>query len=117
MQAQKLYKQLIETEEKSRYLVLAKVFKEVFGRKIRRNEWGFLRKLVNLYGSESVFWGIMSSINISSEGTPLKYVATVCRNTTKEDLEDSPIAMSHELHDLLEYMRNYRQPDWEKLDD
>lgn len=114
MLVQKLYKELLETEEKSRYLILSKVFLHVFGRKVRRNEWGFLRKLIKMYGSEVVFWSMVSSFSIDASGTPLKYVATVCRNIVKEDLETSAQPMSQEASELLDFMRNYKQPDWEQ---
>jgi len=114
MTVQELYVELREKKEK--HLVLSKVFNTVFGRKVRRNEWGFLRRLVGLYGSEVVFWSLVASANISSEGTPLKYVASVCRNMVKEDVKEVPLqASNQDISDLLDYMRNYQQPNWKEI--
>ncbi len=115
MRVYELYSKLKKAESGSRYLVLAKVFETVFGRKLHQSEWGFLRRLIKLYGAETVFWALISSFSIDSKGTPLKYVATVCRNTAQEQLETQPRGVSQELSELLDYMKNYKQPDWEKI--
>lgn len=117
MKVQELHDQLEKAEEGKRYLVLSRVFNTVFNRKLRRNEWGMLRKLENLYGAESVFWALIGSFHIDSSSTPLKYVASICRNTVKEDIveNESREIDNSELEKLLKYMEDYKQPNWEKI--
>lgn len=112
MQAQKLYKELMQTEEKSRYKVLAHLFSIVFERKMRNNEWGFLRKLRKLYGAEVVFWAMLSSSSINADKNPLRYVSSVCANMLKEELGASKTRPNANLDRILNYMRNYQKPDW-----
>jgi len=81
--AQGIYKRLINTETKTHYLILANLFELVFGRKLKNTEWGFLRKLIRIYGSEMVYWAILSSARAAGD-TPLVYVASVCKGMLRE---------------------------------
>ena len=116
MKVQELHDQLEKAEEGKRYLVLSRVFSAVFNRKVRRNEWGMLRKLENLYGADTVFWALISSFHIDSSSKPLRYVASICRNTVKEDIEQMDNRLNNgEFNELLKYMDEYVKPDWESI--
>lgn len=114
MLAQKIYIKLQESEESSHHLPLSTLFKSVFGRKLRTTEWGHFRKLINLYGSEIVYWALLASSNIDSSGKPLLYVTKVCVGMLKETAQTQP----HEdtaTKELLEELRNYERPNWEEI--
>jgi len=81
--AHEIYKHLGRAEKTTHHLVLASLFELVFGRKLRRNEWGFLRKLIRIYGSEMVYWALLASAQANGP-TPLAYVMGVCRGMMKE---------------------------------
>jgi hypothetical protein len=112
MLAQKLYEELQSAEKK--YLVLAKVFSKVFGRKLRKNEWGFLRKTINLYGADIVFWAMLNSMHIKSDGTPLKYVYKVACNMAKEEIEKEK-KVSTNLRNMIQEARKFERPDWDTI--
>lgn len=82
-----MYKRLRDATEETHHLVLASHFKKIFGRKLRRNEWGHLRKLIKLYGPETMFEAMLMSSNINSEGSPLSYIAKVCIGISKKQWE------------------------------
>jgi len=84
MTVQDIYTRLMESEEGSYHLVLANLFNMVFGRKVRPTEWGHLRKLINLYGPETVYWAMLSSSHIEATGKPLVYVSRVCIGMVKD---------------------------------
>ena len=81
--AQDIYKKLISAEETTHHLVLAGLFELIFNRKLKRNEWGMLRKIIRIHGSERVYWAMLSSAQASGP-TPLAYVFGVCKGMTKE---------------------------------
>ena len=114
MKALELYDQLREASEGKKYLVLSRVFQLVFNRKLKSKEWGFLRKLQNIYGADVVFWSLISSFHIDSSGNPLKYVAAVCKGNVKQALEEKEF-IGTDFDGLLEYMEDYEKPDWEKI--
>lgn len=92
--AQDFYKQLISADVTTHHLVLAGLFEIVFNRRLQRNEWGMLRKLIRIYGSEIVYWAILASVNAKGP-TPLSYVFGTCKNMLKE-------AIAPETNDMLE---------------
>jgi len=107
--AQDFYKQLISTEEVSHHLVLAGLFELVFGRKLQRNEWGVLRKLIRIYGSDMVYWAILSSAQATGP-TPLAYVFGVCKGMMKEAVTpDITIIMDAETRRRLSELRRIRE--------
>ena len=81
--AQDFYKKLTSSENTTHHLILAGLFELVFGRKLKRNEWGMLRKLIRIHGSEMVYWAILSSAQATGS-TPLAYVFGVCKGMTRE---------------------------------
>ena len=81
--AQDFYRQLISADATTHHLVLAGLFEIVFNRGLQRNEWGMLRKLIRIYGSEIVYWAVLDSAQ-STGPTPLAYVMGVCKGMMKE---------------------------------
>jgi len=79
----------LNQNEKGSHLILARVFSEIFGRKLRNEEWGWLRRLIKLYGSETVFWALLSSVGISNTNKPLAYVSKICINWLADGVEEA----------------------------
>lgn len=115
MKAQELYEQLENTKDDKKHLVLAKVFRTVFNRDLKSKEWGFLRRLQKIYGSDTVFWALLSSFHIDSSGQPLKYVTAVCKGMAKEEAERPKSVVKFGFDGLLDYMEDFKRPDWEKI--
>jgi len=105
--AQDIYKKLISTEETSHHLVLAGLFELVFGRKLQRNEWGMLRKLIRIYGSEMVYWALLASAQANGS-TPLPYVMKVCNGMMEE-------AVAPATDDMLEARTQKRLNELKKI--
>ena len=82
----------LQEASKDEYLILAKLFKLVFGRDLRITEWGFFRKLVNIYGYEIVYYALLGSVHISGTGTPLAYVSKVCMGILQEQTTEPTLA-------------------------
>lgn len=78
------YDQLMKS--KMPHLVLGKIFKQIFGRELRRNEWSQLGKLTNLYGKWIVLESfIRSAVNPNFDNTnPWGYFNAVCLSVSKE---------------------------------
>jgi len=119
MKAQEIYKRLLKADKKTYHLILAELFQMVFGRKVKTSEWGFLRKLINLYGAEPVYWALLKSSAIDSSGNPLLYVRGVCVNTLQQQVMDATIAsfsdLTTETRKLLEVTRSYQSPNWRAI--
>jgi len=81
--AQDIYEKLVAADSTTHHLVLAGLFELVFNRKLKRNEWGMLRKIIRIYGSEVVYWAILASAQATGP-TPLAYVFGVCKGMMKE---------------------------------
>jgi len=81
----KLYKEMQQDGKK--HLVLARLFSAAFSRRLRTTEWGFFRKLLNLYGADILFWALLSSAHLTDTTSPLSYVSKVCSNMSREILE------------------------------
>jgi len=86
MKIKELYNELKTVDPKSHHLILAKLFTLVFGRELRVKEWPFFRKIIRIFGSETVFWAIINSARAS--GTVLPYIYKVCMGETKSIVED-----------------------------
>lgn len=113
---QQIYKDLLKADKKTEHLVLARLFKKVFGRALRTTEWGHLRKLINLYGAETAYWAILNSMNIDASGRPLVYVSKVCIGMLREGAKQRKVDTSHAITlALLHSIKAYKQPDWEKI--
>ena len=107
--AQDIYKRLIASEESSHHLILAGLFELVFNRKLRKNEWGMLRKIIRIYGSETVYWAILSSAQATGP-TPLAYVFGVCKGMTKEAVAPATnIIMDARTQKRLSELRRIRE--------
>ena len=117
MKAQEIYNRILTTDEKSHHLHLAGLFKLVFNRNLKTSEWGFLRKLIRIYGSEVVYWGLLGSSNIRDTGNPLAYVSKVCAGVLKNQTEPSidVSVLERETNVLLDSVKNYEKPDWENI--
>lgn len=116
MIAQELYVKLVNTKVESQHLVLSNVFSEIFNRSLQSSEWGFLRRLMRLYGPEVVFWALLRSSNIYDKGNPLAYVSRVCIGLL-EDAAKQPTSYSRmeETEQLLLELRSYERPNWEEI--
>ena len=113
---QQIYKDLLKADKKAEHLILARLFKMVFGRSLRTTEWGHLRKLINLYGAETVYWAMLNSMNIDASGKPLAYVTKVCIGLLQEETKRCKVDISHAITlALLHSIKAYKQPDWEKI--
>lgn len=113
---QQIYKDLLKSDKKTEHLILARLFKMAFGRSLRTTEWGHLRKLINLYEAETVYWAILSSMNIDASGKPLAYVSRVCIGLLREQAKQPKAGISHaDTLALLHSIKAYKQPDWEKI--
>jgi len=113
-----LYEELHNCTEGKEYLTLAKLFSCVFGRKIQRNEWGLLRKLITLYGSELMYWAMLKSAHLTNTSNPLIYVSRVCSNSLAEEVKERSSG-NEELRlrtkVFLESYFSYEKPDWSKI--
>jgi len=114
MKAQDIYNELIANDGGAEHLVLAKLFSLVFGRNVRAKEWSFLRKLINVYGAEIVYWAILNSSNIEASGPVLVYVSKVCVGLLKSQVVDT-IQVDCDTVRLLEELNAYEQPDWDNI--
>lgn len=113
---QQIYKDLLKAGKKTEHLILARLFREAFGRPLRTTEWGHFRKLINLYGAETVYWAVLSSMNIDASGKPLAYVSKVCIGILREEAKQSKINISYAATlALLRSIKAYKQPNWEKI--
>lgn len=117
MKAQEIYSRILTTDEKSHHLHLASLFKLVFNRDLKVIEWGHLRKLIRIYGSEVVYWALLGSSNIRDTGAPLSYVSKVCTGVLKDDAEPSSdtSVLEKETELLLDSIKSYEKPDWETI--
>jgi len=89
MTVQDVLQKLMNSEASTHHLVLAGLFSMVFSRKLRTTEWGHLRKLINLYGSETVYWALLNSSHIDASGKPLAYVSKVCIGMIRDRANDT----------------------------
>ena len=116
MTAQELYVKLTNTATESQHLVLSDVFRITFNRSLRASEWGFLRKLMRLYGVGVVFWALIKSSNIQDRGTPLVYVSKVCIGMLKEEARQlASVSRIEETKQLIAELRSYKRPNWEEI--
>ena len=107
--AQDIYEKLVASEESSHHLVLAGLFELVFVRKLKRNEWGMLRKLIRIYGSETVYWAILASAQAIGP-TPLAYVFGVCKGMMKDEVAtDITVIMDADTQKRLNELRKIRE--------
>ena len=83
--AQSLYKKLIISKDSKHHLILADLFLLVFGRKLSPNEWGLFRKILRIYGSETMYWALLSSAQATGPN-PLAYVFGVCKGIVREGI-------------------------------
>lgn len=111
MTIQKLFARLQTSNSKNRHLILGEVFNLAFSRRLRTHEWGFLQKLISLYGKEIVYWSILNSSHIDSTNNPLAYVSKVCIGAVKEELKENRLFVNSP---VLNELKNYKQPDWNK---
>jgi len=88
MTVQDILQQLTNSEAATHHLVIANLFNMVFGRRVRTTEWGHLRKLINMYGAETVYWAMLNSSHIDATGKPLIYVSRVCTGMVKDQSND-----------------------------
>jgi len=107
--AQDFYKQLISAEATTHHLVLAGLFEVIFNRRVQRNEWGLLRKLIRIYGSEMVYWAMLSSAQATGP-TPLAYVMGVCKGMMKEAVvSEITVIMDADTQKRLRELRRIRE--------
>lgn len=117
MSAQEIYTRLLVSGS-GKHLILAELFKLVFNRALKPTEWGFLRKLIKLYGAELVYWSILNSANISNTHNPLAYVMKVCIGTLKREIvsvSSDKKSLSRQTQNLLNEMTCDALPDWESI--
>lgn len=81
------YNQLLNS--KSPHLVLAKIFRQLFSRELRKSEWGQLGKLTNLYGKWTVLEAMIRAAMNSNflSDSPWGYFTSICITISKEDRE------------------------------
>lgn len=115
MNAQVIYKELMVAPETTHHLVLAKLFSLVFGRRVRSKEWGHLRKLINIYGAEVVYWAILNSAKIDGSGAPLVYVSKVCTGLLQNETKESKSELSLKTPALVQEMLEYESPNWDEI--
>lgn len=84
MTVTEIYSGMVASDKKAHHLHLGKLFRLVFERPLEQGEWGFLRRLISMYGSETVFWAMVDSSSITNTTNPLAYVAKVCAGTIRE---------------------------------
>lgn len=112
MTVQQLFVRLQSSNSKNRHLILGEVFNLAFSRRLRTHEWGFLQKLISLYGKETVYWAMLCSSHIDSANNPLGYVSKVCMGLIKEELKEVAVFADD---GILAELKKYKQPDWDKL--
>lgn len=113
---QQIYKDLLKADKKTEHLILSRLFRRVFGRALRTTEWGHFRKLINLYGAETVYWAVLNSMNIDASGKPLAYVTKVCIGLLQEEAKRRKVDISSAITlALLHSIKAYKRPDWEKI--
>jgi len=116
MPVQELYVKLTNTAAESQHLVLSDVFKMTFNRSLRASEWGFLRKLMRLYGAGTVFWALIKSSNIQDRGNPLVYVSRVCIGMLEEEAKQlASVSRIEETKQRIAELRSYERPNWEEI--
>lgn len=115
MNAPEILQKLRTVDKETHYLLLANLFKLAFGRKLRTAEWGHLRKLINIYGSELVYWAVLGSVGIDAERKPLAYVTKVCSGMLKELIQPAPLMIQRETQLLLDEFAEYEPPDWDAI--
>jgi len=116
MSVQELYVKLTNTTTESQHLILSDVFKETFNRSLRATEWGFLRKLMRLYGAGVVFWALIKSSNIQDRGNPLAYVSRVCIGMLEEEARRvASVSKIEETKQRIAELRSYKRPNWEEI--
>jgi len=113
MNAQEIYLRLKASDSSTDYRILAELYNMVFGKGLKKSEWGRFRKMIKLYSPEVVYWAILSSAHIrSSSSSPLNYITKVCIGMLKEDLEeDNSVFHSHDLTDLISELRSEKKAD------
>jgi hypothetical protein len=113
MNAQEIYLRLKESDSSTDYRILAELYNMVFGKSLKKSEWGRFRKMIKLYSPEVVYWAILSSAHIrSSSSSPLNYVTKVCIGMLREDLEgDEQVAHSNDLTDLISELQSEKKAD------
>ena len=117
MSAQEIYTRLLVSGN-GEHLILAELFKLVFNRNLKPTEWGFLRKLIKLYGAELVYWSMLNSAGISNTDNPLPYVMKVCVGTLKRETiftGSDKASLSRQTQALLNEMTCDALPDWESI--
>jgi len=116
MPVQELYVKLTNTATESQHLVLSDVFRITFNRSLRASEWGFLRKLMRLYGAGIVYWALIKSSNIQDRGNPLTYVSRVCIGMLEEEAKQlASVSRIEETKRLIAELRSYKRPNWEEI--
>jgi len=110
-----IYIKLMDIDDNSAHLLLSSLFSLVFNRKLKRTEWGSLRKLVRIYGREIVYWAILNSARISAGDNVFGYIGKVCTGLLKEETKHSNIQnnlLDIRTRGLIAEFREYKQPDW-----
>lgn len=116
MQVQQIYQELLRGSKDNYHLTLSRLFRLAFGRNVREPEWGFLRKLINMYGPDTVYWAILNSSNIDASGNPLVYVSKVCIGMLRVASKERDVGLlEKETEETLSSMKSYKRPDWENI--
>lgn len=106
MSALEMFKQLQEATPENAHLTLASVFSKVFGRKLQTREWPILRRLVDLYGRDTVFWSILRAAHILDDSSVFSYISSICTNTFKVSVTTHDDGLQEKTQERIKTMRD-----------